>query len=66
MSRLEDALYYVACARLQNNRRLAQIEFVISGATVPGEGEVGDGCSLGSWFMYIYVRVLHVCGCIYI
>lgn len=40
MSRLEDALYYLACVRLQNNRKLGQIQFVISGSNVPGEGEV--------------------------
>jgi 5'-3' exonuclease len=40
MSRLEDALYYLACVRLQNNRKLSHVQFVVSGATVPGEGEV--------------------------
>ena len=40
MSHLEDALYYLACARLQTNRKLSHVEFIVSGPCVPGEGEV--------------------------
>lgn len=46
MQRLKQWVAHFACSRLQNDRKFSRVVFDVSGADMPGEGEVkANGCA---------------------